>query len=933
MAYNDSSGLAYGAPTSPRLEAIGQGSRRRKFAGYLKAANEIRQSYFSGDTEDGHEHAKDGPTYFADAAVVRSGNEEMILFPSYARKHVKSTLFAGTPQPRSEQEYWQKAWDKHENDKAIVDVDVRGWVYVPHRGPHTRRQRLAIGALRQFAGVPAPPANRSNDVPGHSSRSGSPERYTKQEEALINLEAEKIASRGEIERRNAQRGVYSEDPSKYGDVDSVYDRSRANSPDGRERGSRLSTVSTLSSESNSPVIQPLRKRSSWAQPDRMSAAELTMANAHLLQRAKPFMHNGLQNSPVKLMFYSDSDSREMTVFTDAAGHFTCRAALEFTPTHVRVMATDRLSATEEVHVTSPRGVSLISDIDDTVKHSAISAGVAEVVRNAFIRELGDLTIEGVREWYNTMADMGVKMHYVSNSPWQMYPILTSYFKLAHLPKGTFHLKHYNGLLAGIFEPVAERKKSSIDKILRDFPDRKFILVGDSGEADLEVYTDTAIENPGRVVGIFIRDVTTVQKTGYFDSASPTQLGGGRRSKGHSRQPSTDTLATSKRLSRPDDIRNDDADLNAAIVASLADMENETRKARRDINPDLIKLEQYDGAGSRKAAPTVPPSRRSQPAQISPSRAMTSSPEQEDLIDLSDPPPPKPWLQPPPKPNPMNGQRPTPSPPPKPQSLRSPSPNPPQSTPTPTQQNGSAFKAPPPRPRKPSSAVRPAPGVLPQTDGSSRPPSPLPPPALQIHQPSPLWQSTQQDSPVAGKARPPLPARPKITHRLASAASGYWHGPGTDPSHHVPGAAATPVSHLSPTRTLSSDSTKSMEDMRPNSATPRATDSNVPPPPLPIRRNVSSYPFSRTRSSNRLSGGGGGGSWGGEDEALSGASTPSEAGMSKKEFLWMQRLAKARRELEPRGVTVRTWRTGVDVADICVRLAEMEFRQIERGDGK
>jgi phosphatidate phosphatase APP1 len=163
------------------------------------------------------------------------------------------------------------------------------------------------------------------------------------------------------------------------------------------------------------------------------------------------------------------------------------------------LAGEKLSATEEVIVTSPKGVSLISDIDDTVKHSAIGSGAREIFRNAFVKELGDLTIDGVREWYNTMRDMGVQLHYVSNSPWQMYPVLTSFFKMAHLPNGSFHLKQYSGYLQGIFEPVAERKKSSLDRIMSDFPDRKFILVGDSGEADLEVYTEVALDNPGRLL--------------------------------------------------------------------------------------------------------------------------------------------------------------------------------------------------------------------------------------------------------------------------------------------------------------------------------------------------------------------------------------------------------------------------------------------------
>jgi phosphatidate phosphatase APP1 len=84
-----------------------------------------------------------------------------------------------------------------------------------------------------------------------------------------------------------------------------------------------------------------------------------------------------------------------------------RAALDFVPTHIRVLASENLSATEEVKITEPKGVSVISDVDDTVKHSSISGGARTIFRNAFIRDLSDLTIDGVKEWYNQMYDMGV----------------------------------------------------------------------------------------------------------------------------------------------------------------------------------------------------------------------------------------------------------------------------------------------------------------------------------------------------------------------------------------------------------------------------------------------------------------------------------------------------------------------------------------------
>lgn len=73
--------------------AYGQsGYKRKKLSSFLKAANEVRQSYFAGD-ENAREHGSDyGPGAFPDAAIARSGNEEMILFPSYARRHVKSKV-------------------------------------------------------------------------------------------------------------------------------------------------------------------------------------------------------------------------------------------------------------------------------------------------------------------------------------------------------------------------------------------------------------------------------------------------------------------------------------------------------------------------------------------------------------------------------------------------------------------------------------------------------------------------------------------------------------------------------------------------------------------------------------------------------------------------------------------------------------------------
>ena len=93
MAFNGSGGTGYADLSAFRSEGREPGARRKKLAGYLKAANDLRSSYWAGG--DTHapkvgDEAHDNP--FPDAAIVKHGNAEMILFPSYARKHIKTKV-------------------------------------------------------------------------------------------------------------------------------------------------------------------------------------------------------------------------------------------------------------------------------------------------------------------------------------------------------------------------------------------------------------------------------------------------------------------------------------------------------------------------------------------------------------------------------------------------------------------------------------------------------------------------------------------------------------------------------------------------------------------------------------------------------------------------------------------------------------------------
>jgi phosphatidate phosphatase APP1 len=927
-------------------EAREPGTRRRKLAGYLKAANELRQTYTQqyasnwSSKEAQYDYEDDTPGGFPDAAVVRSGREEMILFPSYARRHIKRKPEAqpGTIQETEgegrdvrdstgagDAEFWKQQWNNYEDDNAVVDVDVRGWIYSPHNGQMSRKQRLFIGLARQLVGVQAPATPSSS---ADNSRDTSPQRHgfrerahlrdAQQDEAIAAREAEEILRRGEREARAAARGAYSERPAKDMDDTQLYrTESGSSTRPNNGRTHQLAHSTSKDSMRSEASIKPLQKRGSWNQPSEMSASELAEANARLMARLRHFLAIPMANTPISVFFYNENISKQRTVYTDAAGHFSMSAALDFVPTHIRILASDKLSATEEVIITASQGISIISDIDDTIKHSAIGSGAREIFRNVFIRDLVDLTIDGVREWYNRMAEMGVKFHYVSNSPWQLYPVISKYFELAGLPPGSFHLKQYSGMLQGIFEPVAERKKVTLDKIARDFPERNFILIGDSGEADLEVYTDFVLENPGRVVAVFIRDVTTTDSPGFFDPSTGSSSGE-RSSSSPSTQRNSDGSSAASTKARPLSEEND-PELKAAIAASLRDMDAENNKRSKSTLPQIVD-EQRPNLPERK------------PSQHSTSQQGSST----NLIDLSsddevdDSPALRKFNSETQADNERHrssvasnaSMKSAPAPPKKPVALRSPSSESTSSNTLPT----SSQRPQPPKPRKTSTAVAQSSPLAQQvstarsgnTSALSKPPV-GPKPSMSYQS-----QASDDQQSYAGMARDKLwsvysnlPALRSTEEPGSNASSlevsGVRKGPPPPPPRR--GNRDTAASAASYVGSKASSAWQHAPSI-PYHSRPQVTSAQT------------SQPFSTAaprQGINRTSTG----------STLGGAA--GEQYGTKKEQLWRQRWAHAEQVLREQGVILRGWRVGSDImgeAERIVKDADKKFKRDEqRGEAR
>jgi phosphatidate phosphatase APP1 len=166
-------------------------------------------------------------------------------------------------------------------------------------------------------------------------------------------------------------------------------------------------------------------------------------------------------------------------------------------------------AAGRVHLIEPAGLSIVTDIDDTIKHSEVACK-RTLLTNTFLRPFE--AIPGMAPLFREWSAEGAAIHYVSSSPWQLYEHLAAHLTSEGFPAGSFHLRSFrlrDHVLRRILMLRRSGKLGVIRTLFRLFPQRRFLLVGDSGEHDPEIYGALARRFPSQVVGILIRDLPGV----------------------------------------------------------------------------------------------------------------------------------------------------------------------------------------------------------------------------------------------------------------------------------------------------------------------------------------------------------------------------------------------------------------------------------------
>ena len=153
---------------------------------------------------------------------------------------------------------------------------------------------------------------------------------------------------------------------------------------------------------------------------------------------------------------------------------------------------------------------IISDIDDTVISSNVLNKLKMILTVILSNEHTRKPFEGVAALYRALqggASGGEDnpIFYVSNSAWNLYTPLLEFLNVQKIPLGPLLLRDFGDHVLFAKEPMSHKKRN-IKMILDSFPHLSFVLIGDSGESDPEIYRDVVKEYPTRIRTVYIRSI-------------------------------------------------------------------------------------------------------------------------------------------------------------------------------------------------------------------------------------------------------------------------------------------------------------------------------------------------------------------------------------------------------------------------------------------
>lgn len=165
---------------------------------------------------------------------------------------------------------------------------------------------------------------------------------------------------------------------------------------------------------------------------------------------------------------------------------------------------------------------LVSDIDDTVMVTWLPRPFI-AAWNTFVRqETARSEVPGMPELYKEflLAHPGAFVLYLSTGAWNTAPFLRRFLRRHGFPTGPLLLTDWGPTNTGWFRSGREHKIRTLRRLRVELPHLRWLLVGDDGQHDPEIYSTFSRESSDAVLAVLLRELTPAEQVLSRGLAAP-----------------------------------------------------------------------------------------------------------------------------------------------------------------------------------------------------------------------------------------------------------------------------------------------------------------------------------------------------------------------------------------------------------------------------
>jgi phosphatidate phosphatase APP1 len=211
----------------------------------------------------------------------------------------------------------------------------------------------------------------------------------------------------------------------------------------------------------------------------------------------------------------DAGGRQHVTRTDRAGYVDVVVEADLAPgwATVRLSSPGAPSVDAPVRIIGPNvELGLLSDIDDTVMVTALPRPLLAAWNTFVLNENARAPVAGMAVLYERLvnAHPGTPVFYLSTGAWNVAPTLTRFLARHLYPSGPLLLTDWGPTTDRWFRSGPEHKRASLARLAREFPHLRWVLVGDDGQHDVELYGEFAASHADNVAAVVIRNLSPTQ---------------------------------------------------------------------------------------------------------------------------------------------------------------------------------------------------------------------------------------------------------------------------------------------------------------------------------------------------------------------------------------------------------------------------------------